>query len=158
MAKITVKLPDELMRKMDSLGKETDRIVKASLEAGGELIKREALKKYDAISGRPLIIRKNGRLYNYGKRSKGVLRNSIGIAPVKVNSKGEYDIKIGFAKAVEPDTGIRCGYLAAIIERGVLHGARNQPPRPFIKPAERASKQASIDAFQKKFDEEVEKL
>ena len=42
MAKITVKLPGELIRKMDSLGKETDRIVKASLEAAGEPVKSAA--------------------------------------------------------------------------------------------------------------------
>lgn len=156
MAKITVKLPDELMRKMDSLGKETDRIVKASLEAAGEPVKHEVLSKYDAVVGRPHIVKGlNRRLYNYGVRSTGGLRRSIGISPARINRRGEYDIKIGFAGNV-PNGKITYGRLAGIIERGCKK--RGQPPRPFIKPAKRASKQASIDAFQKKFDEEVEKL
>ena len=88
-------------------------------------------------------------------RSTGNLRRSIGISPAKVNRKGDYDIKIGFAGNV-PEAKITNGRLAGLIENGCKK--RNQPPRPFIKPAEKASKAASLEAFERKFDEEVNKL
>lgn len=159
MAKLTVQQPTELQAQISKLGKQHDPIMEKCLEAASKPVKQETLRRFDAVVGRPQVVNSpHGRLYNYGMRSTGALRRSIGIAPVKVDKKGDHDIKIGFADAVEPKTGIRCGYLAAIIERGVLHGARKQPPRPFIKPAERASKAASMAAFEKTFDEEVSKL
>ena len=158
MAKVTVQFPDDVMRKLDKLGKSSDKIVIDSLNAAGSPIKQEVLKHYDAIAGHPQIVKKNGRIYNYGSRMTGFLRRSIGISPVKPRRTGGYDIKVGFAKAREPKTGIRCGFLAAIIERGVLNGSRNQPPRPFIKPAEISAKDKAIKAYQEKFDEEVNKL
>ena len=119
-------------------------------------VEQAVKQKFDQVVGRPHIIRRNGRLYNYGLRSTGALRRAIGTTKPRQDRKGNYDIKIGFAKAREPETGIRCGYLAALIARGVKK--RNQPPRPFIKPAENASKAASLEAFERKFDEEVNKL
>ncbi len=156
MAKVTVQLPKELNEQIVKLGNNTDRIVQKCLEAAAVPVKKAVLEKYDATVGRPLIVRKGGRIYNYGMRSTGELRRSIGISPAKLNRKGDYDIKIGIADGKESKTGISYGYLAAIIERGVP--ARRQPPRPFIKPAEKASKAASMAAFEKTFDEEVSKL
>lgn len=159
MAKIKVEYPTELSEKMNSLGKEHDRIMESCLKAAAIPVKQAAYSKFDAVVGRPHVVRgPHGRLYNYGARLTGTLRRSIGISKVRIDRKGNHDVKIGFADAVEPTTKIRCGYLAAIIERGVLHGRRNQPPRPFIKPAEQASKQAAGEAFLKTFDEEYAKL
>lgn len=156
MAKVEVKLPTELVAKFDKLGAETDRIITASLEAAAVPVKQAVLQKYDAVVGRPHVVRgPHGRLYNYGVRATGGLRRSIGVSPARVNRRGDYDIKIGFAGDV-PNAKITNGRLAGLIERGCKK--RNQPPRPFVKPAERASKQASIDAFAKTFDEEYAKL
>ena len=158
MAKATIKLPTELQKKLDNLEKQTDKITDTCLKAAAVPVKETAKRKFDQVVGHPHVVKRRGRLYNYGSRVTGTLRRSIGISPVMLDKNGNPDIKIGFADAVEPETGIRCGYLAAIIERGVLHGSRNQPPRPFIKPAEKASKAASLEAFERKFDEEVNKL
>lgn len=157
MAKVEVILPEELQNQLTKLGSNTDRIVAASLEEGAKPIYKAVLEALDAVSPRPLVVR-HRRLYNYGIRSTGTLRRSIGISPVKINHKGNQDIKVGIGNVKEPKTGIRCGYLAAIIERGVLHGKRKQPPRPFLNVAKRASKEAANAAFVKKFNEEVEKL
>ena len=157
MAKVEIILPNGLEAQLAKLGSNTDRIVSASLEEGAKPIYKAVLEALDAVSPRPLVVRRR-RMYNYGMRSTGTLRRSIGITSVRVNRKGDHDIKVGFGDVKEPKTGIRCGYLAAIIERGVLHGKRKQPPRPFLNVAKRASKEAANAAFIKKFNEEVDKL
>ena len=157
MAKVEVIMPDGLEKKLATLGRDTDRIVAASLEEGAKPIYKAVLEAYDAVTPHPLVVR-GRRVYNYGIRSTGTLRRSIGISPVKVNRKGDHDIKIGFGDVKEPKTRIRCGYLAVIIERGVLHGRRKQPPRPFLKVAKRMSKEEASAAFVKRFNEEVARL
>ena len=156
MAKLSTNFPDELVQKMSRLGQDTNRIIGECLTAAAVPVEQAVKQKYDQVVGRPHIVRRNGRLYNYGLRSTGALRRAIGTTKPRQDRKGNYDIKIGFANAREPETGIRCGYLAALITRGVKK--RNQPPRPFIKPAEKASKAASLEAFERKFDEEGAKI
>ena len=155
MAKMTVKPPDALIEQLQRLGDQTDRIVSSSLKAAAEPIKRSMQQNCDRVVGRPLIVRSPRRLYNYGVRSTGGLRRAIGISPVKVNRKGDYDVKVGFAGEV-PGTKITYGRLAGLIENGCRK--RNQPPRPFVASAKRESAKPAAAAFQKKFDEEVKAL
>ena len=155
MPNVTVSLPTDIIQKMDKLGKETDRIIGACLTEAAVPVEQAVKQKYDQVVGRPHIVRRNGRLYNYGLRSTGALRRAIGTTKPRQDRKGNYDIKIGFAGSV-PGGKITNGRLAGLIENGCKK--RNQPPRPFIKPAEKASKAASLEAFERKFDEEVNKL
>lgn len=155
MAKVTVKPPDKLIEQLQRLGDQTDRIVAASLTAAAETVQKAVQRNYDRVVGRPLIVRSPKRLYNYGVRSTGGLRRSIGVSPVKVNRKGDYDIKIGFAGNV-PGEKISYGRLAGLIENGCRK--RNQPPRPFLATAKRESARAAAAAFEARFDEEVKKL
>lgn len=155
MAKVTIKPPDALIAQLQALGDQTDRIVKTSLAAAAEPIKKAVLQNYDRVVGRPLIVRSPKRLYNYGVRSTGGLRRSIGISPVKITHKGDYDVKIGFAGNV-PGAKVSYGRLAGLIENGCRR--RNQPPRPFMAPAKRESAKPALAAFEAKFNEEVKKL
>ena len=155
MASVKVKPPDALIAQLQALGDQTDRIVEASLGAAAEPVKKAVQQNYDRIVGRPFIVRSSKRLYNYGVRSTGGLRRSIGISPVKVNNKGGHDVKIGVAGDV-PDAKITYGRLAGIIENGCKR--RNQPPRPFWAPAKRESAKPALAAFEAKFNEEVKKL
>ena len=155
MAKVEVILPEGLEAQLVKLGSNTDRIVAASLEEGAKPILKAVLEAYDAVSPRPLVVRRR-RIYNYGIRSTGDLRRHFGISRALVNRKGDMDIKIGVGRDKVPGTDITYGRLVSLIESGCKK--RNQPPRPFMAKAKRASKEAANAAFVKKFNEEVEKL
>lgn len=155
MAKVQIVLPEGLEAQLTKLGSNTDRIVTASLEEGAKPIKKAVLEALDAVSPRPLVVR-HRRMYNYGVRSTGDLRRHIGITSVRVNRKGDHDIKIGVGRDKVPGTDITYGRLISLIEGGCKK--RNQPPRPFMAKAKRASKEAANEAFIKRFNEEVDKL
>ena len=156
MAKVEIIFPKELEAKFSTLsGVTTDRIVTLALEEGAKPIKKAVLEAFDSVSPRPLIIR-HKRMYNYGIRSTGDLRRHIGITRVLLNRKGDHDIKIGVGQEIIPGTEITYGRLVVLIESGCK--AHNQPPRPFMAKAKRASKEAANAAFIKKFNEEVERL
>lgn len=155
MAKVEIILPEGLEAQLAKLGSNTDRIVSASLKEGAKPIYKAVLEALDAVSPRPLVVRRR-RMYNYGMRSTGDLRRHIGITSVRVNRKGDQDLKIGVGRDIIPGTKITYGRLVALIESGCKK--RNQPPRPFMAKAKRASKEAANAAFIKKFNEEVDKL
>lgn len=155
MAKIEIVLPAGLEKKIASLGTKTDEIVAAALEEGAKPIYKAVLEAYDAVSPRPLVVRRR-RLYNYGIRSTGDLRRHFGITQARLDRKGNMDIKIGVGNDKVPGTKITYGRLVSLIEAGCKK--RRQPPRPFMAKAKRASKDEATAAFVKKFNEEVERL
>ena len=69
-------------------------------------------------------------------RSTGELISSLGLSPAKVDRNGNFNVKIGFK---EPR---RSGESNAKIANIIEYGKSGQPPKPFLKPARRASKKS----------------
>ncbi len=135
MARMTVKLPDEIEEKLSRLGDRTDEIAGKVLQAGGEVVLEKVRSNLNGVlSG----------------KSTGELAGSLGLSPAKVNNKGGHDVKIGFS---EPRRG--AGTSNAKVATVLEYGRSGQRPRPFMKPAKTKSRQAAIDAMTRKFDEEV---
>jgi len=88
MAKVTVKMPEEFIKKMSKLGQNTDKITESVLKAGGSLVMD---KVKNNLSG---VIGKNTKVKS---RSTGELVSSLGLSGVKQDRKGDSNIKIGFA-------------------------------------------------------------
>ena len=142
MAKIDVKMPEEFLLKLSRLGSGFDAVAEAVLEAGGEVALEQVRSKLSASIGKT----------KYPSRSTGELARSLGLSPVKINDKGNHDIKVGFA---EPRSdGDSNAKIANILE----YGKHGQPARPFLKPAKSAAKKECVAAMQNKFEEEVKKL
>ena len=138
MAKATMKFPSEFEEKLSRLGDKTDEIVPKVLQAGGEIVLGNVKSNLQSVlSG----------------KSTGELARSLGLSPAKVNREGGHDIKIGFS---EPRKGK--GQSNAKIANILEYGRHGQPPRPFLKPAKTKSKQACIDAMERKFNEEAENI
>lgn len=143
MAKCDLKMPDDFLKKLSSLGERTDEISEKVLEAGGEVVLQKVKSNLSAVIG-------SGTKFD--SRSTGELERSLGLSPVKVDKNGNHDIKIGFA---EPRSdGDSNAKIANILE----YGKHGQPAKPFLKPAKSGSKSAAQDAMLKTFESEAGKL
>ena len=142
MAKMTLHLPDDLMRQIERISVKESRIVEEALQAGGEVVLKKAQDNLNAVIGKGT---------KYPSRATGELKRALGLSPVKANTTG-VDIKVGFS---EPHSGgVSNAMLASIIE----YGKHGQPAKPFMAPAKHASRKECIAAIRAKFESEVEKL
>ena len=143
MAKVTVKMPEEFIKKMSKLGQNTDKITESVLKAGGSLVMD---KVKNNLSG---VIGKNTKVKS---RSTGELVSSLGLSGVEQDRKGGSNIKIGFA---EPRSdGESNAKVANILE----YGKHGQPAKPFLKPAISSTRKACITIMESTLDEEIKKL
>ena len=143
MAKVEMKMPEEFLLKISKLGRNFDTVADTVLQTGGEVVLGKVKENLSAVVGVGT---------KYASRSTGELERSLRLSPTWLNRDGNHNVVIGFT---EPRTdGKSNTMLASILE----HGKHGQPPKPFLKPAKSASKQACIDAMTQKLEEEVVKL
>lgn len=142
MSTCTVKLPDEIMNKLSEFDAQTGEIVEKSLKAGAEITLRQVKTNLQSIVG-------NGTKFK--SRSTGELIGALGISPVKSSDDG-YNIKIGFGEPRK--SGESNSKIASIIE----HGKKGQAAKPFMKPAEDATKSAAKAEIKRVFSEEANKI
>ena len=140
MASISLKLPEEIEKKLSSLGNRLDEVAAKILTAGGEVVLKEAKDNLAAVIG-------SGT--KYPSRATGELQRALGLSPVRVGPKGTHNVKVGFD---EPHSG---GVSNAMLANLIEYGKHGQPAKPFMKPAKRSSKDAAIEAMKEAFRQEV---
>lgn len=143
MAKATFKMPDDFLIKLSRLGDKTDVIIPKVLEAGGQVVRNKVKSNLQSVIG-------NGTKEE--SRSSGELVEALGVSSARQDKDGNYNVKVGFS---EPRLdGKSNSMIAGVLE----YGKSGQLPKPFLKPAKSASKNACVDAMIKAFKEEVENL
>ena len=136
MARCTYKLPDELLRKLSTVGSKMDEISEVVLVAGGEVVLDKVKSNLEGVlSG----------------ESTGELLSALGLSGVLIDRNGNSNIKVGFSEPRKD--GKSNAMLANIIE----YGKHGQPAKPFLKPAKTSSKKPCIEAMTKKLEEEIKK-
>ena len=143
MAKATMKMPDEFLMKLSRLGEKTDEIVPRVLQAGAEIMERKIKSNLQAVIGKGT---------KEDSRSTGELVSSLGVSSAKMDRDGNYNVKIGFSEP-RSDGGSNA-MLANVLE----YGKSGQSPKPFLKPAKSAAKQACMNAMIEALDSEVSKI
>ena len=143
MAKVDIKLPDELLERLSKLGRDFDPVAEKVLEAGGEVVLEKVRGALASVVGKDT---------KYPSRSSGELEGALGLSEVKVDRSGNHNIKIGFSEP-RSDGGSNAK-IANIIE----YGKHGQPAKPFLKPAKSASRAAAVAAMKRTLEEEVGKL
>ena len=143
MAKATFKMPEDFLLKLSRLGDKTDEITEKVLKAGADVVVDKVRANLASVIGRNT---------KEESRSTGELLGALGVSPVKPDKDGNFNIKIGFAEP-RSDGGSNAK-IANILE----YGKHGQPPKPFLKPAQSASKSAAIEAMKAALESEVEKL
>ena len=142
MAKCNVKLPEEFLRKLSTLGDRTDEVAKKALNAGGEIILDRTRANLIGVIGKDL---------QGPSRSTGQLVSALGLTPVRVDRNGNYNIKIGFDEYRSDGTS-NAG-VANIIEFG-KHG---QPAKPFLTPAKKQVGNQALEKMKQIIEEEIKK-
>lgn len=140
MAKIKAQMPDALIAKLSRLGDKTDKVCEKALQAGAEVAEKAISSNLSAVVGKGTKL---------PSRSTGQLQKALGVSPVKVDAKGNYDIKIGFS---EPRSdGDSNAKIANILE----YGKSGQPPKPFLKPAKSKSRKQIMQTISDTLEREM---
>lgn len=143
MAKATLKMPEDFLMKLSRLGEKTDEIIPHVLKAGGEVVEAKVKSNLQNVIG-------NGTKED--SRSTGELVSALGVSSARQDRDGNFNVKVGFS---EPrGDGKSNAMVAGVLE----YGKHGQPPKPFLKPAKTASKNACVDAMIRAFEEEVDKI
>ena len=143
MAKATLKMPDDFLMKLSRLGEKTDEIIPRVLKAGGEVVEVKVKNNLQSVIG-------NGTKED--SRSTGELVSALGVSSARQDRDGNFNVKVGFSEPRRDDKSN--AMVAGVLE----YGKHGQPPKPFLKPAKMASKNACVDAMIRVFEEEVEKI
>lgn len=154
MATAKVKMPDKHLSKLSKLGKNTDMIVEKVLESGGEVMVKKIRENLSSVVG-------SGTKYK--SRSTGELEDSLGVAPMDVDEKGNYNIKIGFnePRRTQYEAKGKRSYNTAtnaMVANVLEYGKHGQPAKPFLKPAISSSRSQCKKAMIDTFNEEIKKL
>ena len=139
MARVTIKMPTDLMDKLAKAAEKTDAAIPKALEAGGKVVYEKMQANLHAAIGRGT---------KYKSRSTGKLLTALGVSPVKVNDGGNYDVKVGFS---EGRGDANNAMLANLLE----YGKHGQPPKPFLKRTKSSSQAPCIAAMQSVLKEEL---
>ena len=147
-------MPEEFLKKVSRLEAKTDEIVERVLETGGEVMLAKVQSNLDGVIGKNL---------KQEKRSSGELSESLGMSPVKIDRNGVHNVKIGFNEPRRKQyaaKGKRSYYTItnAMIANVLEYGKHGQDAKPFLKPARRAARKPTIEAMERKLDEEIENL
>lgn len=143
MATVTIKLPDEFMNQLSEFDSRLEDIFTKSLEAGAEIAEKQAKANLKAVIGSGTKL---------PSESTGQLLGALGTSPVKRSSLGGFDIRVGFAEP-RKDGGSN-EMVANIIE----YGKKGQAAKPFMKPAEDATKSKVKAKMEETFKAEAEKI
>lgn len=143
MAKMSFKLPEDMLNQMTSFAAKSDEVIKRVLEEGAEPLYITAKEKLASAIG------KNTK---QPSTAKGELLKSLRTTRPFVDSSGNYGIKVG-CEGTDSE-GVSNAMKAAILE----HGKSNQVARPWLKPSGSKSKKACIDAMKRAFNNEVKGL
>lgn len=136
MAKMTIKGLDEYAKALDNLGKDSVEIAKKVVYSGADIVADEVRRELTHALG--------GSEY-----STGDLLNSLGIAPIDSDSRGNTNTKIGFGGYD------RKGVPNALKARAMESGTSTQRKKPFMRRAVNRAKKKAIDEMGKRLEVEL---
>ena len=143
MARATIKMPDDFMKKISSLGNKTDEVMANVLEAGSEVVEKEVKNNLSAVIGSGTKL---------PSKSTGQLEKALGVTPVLIDKDGNSNIKIGFSEPrVDGDSNAK---IANMLE----YGTSKMSAKPFLAPAKSKSRTPCKKAMIQKLEEEINRV
>lgn len=154
MATMKPKLPEDLMKKIDRLGNETDRICEKALTEGAKVMKKTVASHLSQVVGKDTKVE---------SRSTGELQAALGVSPVKIDKNGTHNIKIGFRepRSQQSSPKGKRSYnevTNAMIANVLEYGRHGQAAKPFLAPAKKAAKKDTTATMETVLREEMDKV
>lgn len=132
MARVQIRLPNAFIDSLNAASRVLETSADEVLQAGAAVVEpRMRANLTGAI----------GRATNQPSRSTGQLLSALGTTSVKVNAKGDHNIKVGFAE------NRRDGRSNALIANVLEHGRSDQSARPFLAPTRSQTCRGAIGAM-----------
>lgn len=143
MAKMQIRLPDGFIDSLNAASSVLDASAQQVLEAGAGVVEPRMRANLAAAIGQ-------GRAGL--SRSSGQLQGALGTTPVRVNSHGDHNLKVGFAE------NRRDGASNALIANVLEHGRSNQPARPFLAPTRTQTRRPAVEAMKQVLATRIEQV
>lgn len=131
MARAQIKLPTAFIDSLEAASTMLDTAAEEVLQAGASIVEPRMRANLAGAIGQ-------GRTPS---RSTGQLFGALGTTTAKVNSRGDHNVKIGFAE------NRRDGRSNALIANVLEHGRSNQPARPFLAPTRSQTRRPATEAM-----------
>lgn len=132
MARVQIRLPNAFIDSLNAASSVLEASADEVLGAGAAVVEPRMRSNLAAAIGSNT---------NEPSRSTGQLLGALGTTSVKVNSRGDHNIKVGFAE------NRRDGRSNALIANVLEHGRSNQPARPFLAPTRSQTRRGVIRAM-----------
>ncbi|WP_459589100.1 HK97-gp10 family putative phage morphogenesis protein [Corynebacterium camporealensis] len=132
MARVQIRLPNTFIDSLDAASRVLEASADDVLKAGAGVVEPRMRANLAAAIGRATTM---------PSRSTGQLIGALGVTSVKVNSRGDHNIKVGFAE------NRRDGRSNALIANVFEHGRSDLPARPFLAPTRSQTRRGAINAM-----------
>ncbi|ADH93238.1 HK97 gp10 family phage protein [Arcanobacterium haemolyticum] len=132
MAKAQITLPTAFIDSLDAASALLDAAADEVFNAGAGVVEPRMRANLASAIGRATTL---------PSRSTGQLLGALGVTSVKVNSRGDHNVKVGFAE------NRRDGRSNALVANVLEHGRSNQPARPFLAPTRSQTRRGAVEAM-----------
>ena len=132
MARVHIRLPNAFIDSLNAASSVLEASADEVLGAGAAVVEPRMRSNLAAAIG------SNTKKPSH---STGQLLGALGTTSVKTNSRGDHNIKVGFAE------NRRDGRSNALIANVLEHGRSNQPARPFLAPTRSQTRRGAIQAM-----------
>ena len=143
MARVDVRLPNAVIDALTQVSNVVDDNAEQVLNAGASVVESRMRANLTAAIGRGT---------KTPSRSTGQLLGALGTTSVKVNSRGVYNVKVGFAE------NRRDGRSNALVANVLEHGRSNQAARPFLAPTRSQTRKPATEAMKKALTAAIEQV
>lgn len=163
MAKMQIKGIEEYALKLSELGSDIDRVAGKSIYAAADLVANAIKEKINTLNAEHdkynMVAYKRGEKNKLTIAQKKGLIESFGITRMDQDSKGIYNVKLGFDGYNDVRTKkYKKGQPNQLIARTLENGSSYMDAVPFVRPAVNTTRKAAREKMQQVIDEETRKI
>lgn len=143
MARAQIQLPNAFIDALEAVSNVIESSAEEVLSAGANVVEPRLRANLTSAIG------SNTKAPS---RSTGQLASALGTTSVKVNSRGVYNVKVGFAE------NRRDGRSNTLIANVLEHGRSNQAARPFLAPTRSQTRRPATEAMKQVLTVAIERV